>query len=451
MSTTSSEETAPGTFIINGYKYTPKTYTFTITDEASTEAVKPTRTVTTGPEISYAGAAESGHFAFGQSFTGWVYLEPGTEFAVGADDTGSVTVAGLTASAPPGQHAFQWGESVVFNGESGWYEATASHTTVGGPYQFAVSGLTFYEREEIDPTDPGTYPGEETCECTQNCDMGSSPENRSICFSQPFGRTPFATGVLPGKLFLKKHLPDADIYTPAALAYRHYLTRSVTNVNPEAQSATISADGLWENTYTEGVPADNNAWKRSSISVADNGSVTEKLSDNSEISYDENGVFSSVKSPDGVVLTASQLAVEVIRDGSGTLRQIWSLADGLLNIVVIDENSYEIRWYKPDSISEKTGGLYTPTGSPVKVFVCGKPDDENGNLSFEITEKRGADFSFKTRWNYVPENQAWTMIRGETTSVRAWTRDENGRYAITETRTSGTQTKTFTESVDPQH
>ncbi len=418
--------------------YEPKTFTFVVAD----------KTISTGPEISYGGTEPSGTAAFSQSFSGWACMTSGTTLQVGADDTGSVTVGGVTASAPEGQHAFQWGEPVTYSGPEGWVEAQAEHSSVGGPYGFTVSGVSFYERRLADAS---VDDGDDDCgACGESCPLVSKAENGSVDFSQPFGRTPFAAGFRGGVLRLKKNNPDAAAYTPAGLAYDHYVARRVTAKNYAAQSATISVDGLRRNVYANGVPAEDNAWKSSRVRVNADGTVVERFADRTEITYAADGSLASVVSPEGVALTAAQLGVSVARDaGTGALRQIWSRADGLLDIVSTGETSYEIRWYKHGDFADRNAaGLYVPSGTPVKTFrVRRAADAENKEFALALTESRGS-LAFDYVWRFDAQTGAWTFAHGGETSVRRLENLGSGKFAVTETKTNASGTRTRREVVD---
>jgi YD repeat-containing protein len=167
------------------------------------------------------------------------------------------------------------------------------------------------------------------------------------------------------------------------------------------------------------------------------------------ICYDASGNLASVTSPEGVTLSASQLGVEVLRGTDGALRQIYSLADGLLDIVTLDETHYEIRWYKVGDFAGKNAeGLYVPTDSPIKVFECGAPAGTTG--VFEITERRGTAFAFTNRWEFDASANEWVFSRGnDYTSTRAWTVLENGNFAVTETVSNGADSSTTEELISP--
>ena len=77
----------------------------------------------------------------------------------------------------------------------------------------------------------------------------------------------------------------------------------------------------------------------------------------------------------GRVLYPSSAAVglNAIYDDSNTIRQIYSVADGLADIVVINSSKYEIRLYSPENAGTQTDGLYVPTGSPYTVWTVENP------------------------------------------------------------------------------
>jgi len=160
--------------------------------------------------------------------------------------------------------------------------------------------------------------------------------------------------------------------------------------------------------------------------------------------------FSSIKTPRGVILTASQLGVEILRDAeTNAIRQIWSLADGLLDIVEIDATHYEIRWYKNGDFSAKgESGFFVPAGTPIKIFAIGKPDSATGNNSLLLTEKRGSDFIFNYLWTFDAAKKSWVFsCGGIETSVRTWEKNADGNYVVTETKSDAGTNKSAREEV----
>ena len=393
-------------------------------------------------KISFSGGSPTGP-AWSANYTLSVPAGNIYSISVSADDSATVSGEGISAES----HWNAASKSIVGGSATSEYKEIPSgagevsfgisYSNAGGPYSLSVTVTS--TRCPSESEQPRLGDGDEKCKCPcqGQCDMAANTDIQSVRFEQPFGRTPFAAGVPAGTLVLKKETATGDLFSPLGLKYDHYLTRRVTSKDAGTQSASVSADGLWENVYENGVPAASNAWKSSRVRVNADGSVTEFLSDRTEISYDASGDFVSVKSPAGVVLTASQLGVKVVRDaGTGALRQIWSLADGLLDIVPTDDERYEIRWYKNGDFSgEDASGLFVPAGTPVKIFACGAPAGTTN--VFSITEKRGAEFSFESRWTFDPLNNAWVFDRGNEVRIsRAWTKNDAGNFVVTETKTT---------------
>ncbi|MGN0860781.1 MAG: hypothetical protein ACI4P3_02670, partial [Candidatus Spyradosoma sp.] len=387
--------------------------------------------------VSFSGGTPTGP---GFSWTGTLTVPAGNSYSisVSADDSATVSGEGVSAESHwdasakvvvPGSATSDFRELPEGAGDVTF---SISYTNLGGPY--SLSAKVISKRR---PTNPEMEDGDEKCSCSGRCDMASETNVRSVSFRQPFGRTPYAAGFAAGTLVLKKAAVDEELFSPAGLKYDHLLTRRVTAKDHASQSATVSADGLWENVYEGGAPDENNAWKSSRVRVNEDGTVVERLSDRMEISYGADGAFVSAKSPEGVVLTAAQLGVEVVRDAeTGALRQIWSLADGLLDVVSTGEASYEIRWYKNGDFSDRNAaGLYVPTGTPVKVFECGAPAGTTNK--FSLTERRGLGFAFVSTWTFSPQNGEWVLERGDALTIsRSWTKNEAGNFVVTETKTA---------------
>ena len=125
----------------------------------------------------------------------------------------------------------------------------------------------------------------------------------------------------------------------------------------------------------------------------------EKLAGGAEISYDPSGNFASVKSPDGVVLSASQLGVEVIRDEDGALRQIWSLADGnLASETLLGGGKTHLLTELYDAFGRSLGYTYSKDGS-VQQTVGTSYDAASGRIATASFLHGGAAKTFS--YNYL--------------------------------------------------
>lgn len=102
----------------------------------------------------------------------------------------------------------------------------------------------------------------------------------------------------------------------------------------------------------------------------------------------ETGNVVSYHTAMGRVITPNALTVgiEPIYEADGTVRQVWSLGDGLADIVVTEAAvSYEIRCYSPDKVGAKVDGLYTVTGEPHTVWRIENPTPGT-NTKIKVTK-----------------------------------------------------------------
>ena len=103
------------------------------------------------------------------------------------------------------------------------------------------------------------------------------------------------------------------------------------------------------------------------------------------------------------------VGLDIIYDSNDIIRQVWSVADGLSDIVVINENKYEIRIYNPADAGTKTNGLYVPTGSPRSVWTIENPEPGQ-TTKVKITETAGGVSKvFLYEYNHSVENWMLTM------------------------------------------
>ncbi|WP_176013899.1 RHS repeat-associated core domain-containing protein [Victivallis sp. Marseille-Q1083] len=91
----------------------------------------------------------------------------------------------------------------------------------------------------------------------------------------------------------------------------------------------------------------------------------------------EDGQVISLTTPFGRTIKpdSPSVGLEIIYDESGNIKQVWSSAEGLADVVVTAPgNSYEIRIYPPASAGTKTNGAYVPTGDPHTVWKIENPN-----------------------------------------------------------------------------
>ncbi|MCP4688484.1 MAG: hypothetical protein GY859_10555, partial [Desulfobacterales bacterium] len=114
--------------------------------------------------------------------------------------------------------------------------------------------------------------------------------------------------------------------------------------------------------------------------------------------------------------------VEEIYDEDHAPRQILA-PKTLVDITTNDDFSYEIKFYRPSDIEEKTEGLYTlaSTAAPFTTWRIENPDAAPGGNRLRVTEiKGGAEKSHE--YALDPDANSWTLDKGD--GLRMNTRSE---------------------------
>jgi len=134
----------------------------------------------------------------------------------------------------------------------------------------------------------------------------------------------------------------------------------------------------------------------------------------------------------GELATGPDEAYDVVLK-QGAFRQIRSVA-GLVDIVVIDEYGYEIRFYTPDNVGAKTGGEYQLDGEPYRVVeVLNPTGDVNNNETIQIIDTHGSYVEVH-QWHYVPGADDWAYSRGLDSAT--------GKFQLTEQKFVSTDSGT---------
>lgn len=120
-----------------------------------------------------------------------------------------------------------------------------------------------------------------------------------------------------------------------------------------------------------------------------------------------------IVTPDAVTV-----GVEPIYEEDGTIRQVWSLGDGLADIVVTEAAvSYEIRCYSPDKVGAKVNGLYTVTGEPHTVWKIENPNPGT-NTKVKVT-KTVNGVSEVSLFEYSHNAEGWLLKRPGDLSIES--------------------------------
>ena len=294
---------------------------------------------------------------------------------------------------------------------------------------------------EVDVTGPYTDSESEKCEC--GCGYSPQVKVNSISFIQGFGQSPWISGTQMGKLRIYSAVPKKTLGTRAMLAYDHPLSSRVVR-RDAGTGEIIVADGLGRETVYDknGKPKLTAYGRNRQCLLKDGGEVHELLMDRTRIVYDAFNAPVRVVTPDGVETQVADFGIDVVKDTDG-IRQIWSRADGLLNITETEPGTVVVSWYPPSAAQggkDQVTGDYLFSGSPAKTFtfrrtfipaiqwqqceLCalGYPHfyhPRPGDASTEdvyglvLEERRGEEFLFKYEWKYIPANGGWTLLKGE--------------------------------------
>lgn len=121
-----------------------------------------------------------------------------------------------------------------------------------------------------------------------------------------------------------------------------------------------------------------------------------------------------------VVPEAITVGVEPIYDADGTIRQVWSLGDGLADIVVTQPAvSYEIRCYSPEQVGTKENGLYTSIGIPHTVWRIENPNPGT-NTKVQVT-KISNGLSEVSLYEYSHNSEAWLLNKPDNLGIESQT------------------------------
>ncbi|HEU4795720.1 MAG TPA: hypothetical protein VFT02_08825 [Pyrinomonadaceae bacterium] len=100
---------------------------------------------------------------------------------------------------------------------------------------------------------------------------------------------------------------------------------------------------------------------------------------------------------------------------SQSIKQI-KVPEAFVDIVVLNQWEYEIRFYQPDQVGPKQDGFYTVTGVPSSVTHVRNPNPPNTNAIEITTTKDGK--AEKAEWKYEEATDTWTYFLNGVESTR---------------------------------
>ena len=244
---------------------------------------------------------------------------------------------------------------------------------------------------------------EKKCGC--NCSEGTTTANESVEFSQRFGRTPWVAGLPVGSLAIRETSPVARLWTPSALVYDHPMCRHVESRKDANPLNVVITDAFGDGTeYRDGRPVGMSAGLSGGIQYNSDGLLVEVLEDRMEITYNPDGTVMSLKPADGEEVPVEDLGIDIIRDSSGAISSVVSVADGRMDVDEPTNGSYRVTWRNKSGDVAKT---FTFSG--------------DGETTFHLHEYRGEQFQFDSEWVYDDSVRDWIFTKAPgTNAAKTW-------------------------------
>ena len=244
------------------------------------------------------------------------------------------------------------------------------------------------------------------CDCSEGTETG----NDCVSFSQRFGRTPLVAGAPIGRIrvleFTSARLPTG----PDVVLFDHPLMRRIVDLDESRSMVTVdSADG-WTVVYRGGRPS---GWTTGADLAIRKDPVTglyvEQLSDRTLVFYNADNAVDHVITPAGVRLDRSNWQMDVVYSGHA-ICQVWSAADGLMEVTRLGRGKFSVAWYPPANVSPgRVDGEHAHSGSPAKTFTF-EYSRAGGLHRYRLSERRDARFHFEYLWT-SRDGRDWTLVR----------------------------------------
>ncbi len=125
----------------------------------------------------------------------------------------------------------------------------------------------------------------------------------------------------------------------------------------------------------------------------------------------DTGEVIGMMTPSGRTITpdCATVGLDLVYDESANVRQVWSKADGLADVVVTEIGvSYEIRVYPPSQVGSKVNGLYTFNGSPYQTLRIENPNPGQNSRVKVVKTING--ITEESQFEYSSTQDAWMLI-----------------------------------------
>lgn len=245
--------------------------------------------------------------------------------------------------------------------------------------------------------DPKEDPKKDNC-----CPDDNDPDcNGCVNYQYEFGRAANETQIPCGRFSIFTQRPSLNLFSPINLYYYHPLFTQIVKEEIIENQRTVQIMGLnreaeiyvfqkGENIGYPGASYRNKLDKTLVMLDANQEPTTDtpiyyRLQNNngSSVLYSVSTRQAiSYKTETGRILTCTSkdLRLEVIYNNDGSIQQVFSGIDGLVEVDIVSQEhgyilGYETRIYAPTQVGEKNDkGLYTYTGSPHTVYRIQNPN-----------------------------------------------------------------------------
>ena len=395
---------------------------------------------------------------------------------LGVDDWGSLEVKDSNGKVVAQVDLKENSQEAGDQGGHKYHTGTGGAQLPSGAYSWEVNQTNIDYKPEKDnvsicnysidvvPTEPGGKEEPEKCPCEgDTCDnSGGTPPSPSLARSGSAAGVKSSTlgnyssagcsvtaestatlmywscnfgafrglGNLPaGRLELRAEENISGLENPVSLAYNHPLNSRLDvpegGIVPGVRFNLVQGDRVIAmRCYTDGsvlpIGVDTSGGGRAALATVEGQSCLQwTVMDGSAYLFSaETGTLLTYTTADRQVISNVATYLDVRHAQDGSLRQIWNLWDGLLNVENVTAAGYLIALYTPGQITgTDEQGFYSVTGVPFKTFALSLSTDGQ----FTITEQTPARQPYAVTW--WKNGLAWNMRRG------------TGEEAITTTRT----------------
>ena len=419
--------------------------------------------ITVGPPSTSAdGHSAHGYFTIPEG-EGGKKLYGTCSLFLGVDDWGSLEVKDSSGSVVAQVDLKKDSQTEGEQGGHKYHTGTGGAQLPSGSYIWEVNQTNIDYKPEKDnvsicnysidvvPTEPGGKEEPEKCPCEgDTCDnSGGTPSSPSLArsgfavrnstlgdyssagcsvsaestatlmyWSCNFGAFRGLGGLPAGRVELRAEESVSGLESPSSLAYNHPLNSRLDvpegGIVPGVRFDLVQGDRViamrcYMNGSVLPIGVDTSGGGRATLDTVEGQSCLRWIvEDGSQYLFSaETGTLLSYTTTDKQVISNASSYLDVKHAEDGSLRQIWNLWDGLLNVESVTSTGYTIALYTPGQITgTDEQGFYTVTGTPFKTFVLSLSTDGQ----FTITEQTPARQPYAVTW--WKNGLAWNMRRG---------------------------------------